>query len=171
MRIQTLIKELKFDLNAVRARVHSSRRRVEKARARLDAALSLEDDPPHYLLAFDAKLMAQESRHEEARDRYRECLAVLPEVLSLEETYVSLYCRLGLGVYDNNCFYEELEELRENAANLGVRGSPKYFLPIVSKSLLLEVCGHRIPLDQTFKVKNGPAKPSRAYYRAKFKVL
>ena len=168
MRNQTLFKELKFELNAGLARYHSSRRRIKKARARLDAALSLEDDPPHYLLAFDAKLMCLEDRHEEARDRYRECLAVLPEALSMEETYVSLYCRLQLKLYDNNCFYEELEKLRENAANLGVRGSPRFYLPIGSKSLLRELCGHRIPLDQTFRVKNGPAKPSHVYYRAKF---
>ncbi|MEP2102065.1 MAG: hypothetical protein ABJP02_11210 [Parasphingorhabdus sp.] len=132
----------------------------------MDAAFSLCDDPPYYLLAYDAKLMCLEGRHEEARDRYRECLAGLPEVLSLEETYVSLYCRLNLGLYDKNCSYEELEELRQKAANLGDRGLPQYHLRFPSKSLLTEQYGSRVPLDQTIKVKNSPVKPSRVYYKA-----
>ncbi len=167
MQIHALIKELKFELNSALARYHSSRRRDKKARACLDAAFSLCDDPPHYLLAYDAKLMCLEDRHEEARDRYRECLAALPEVLNSENAYVSLFCRLKLGFYDQNCSYEELEELREEAVKLGVRGSPKYYLPFPSKSLLMEHYGSRIPLDQTFKVKNRPAKASRVYYGAR----
>lgn len=156
-------------LNVYLARYYKGRsRRYEKARVCLDIALSLEDDPPHELMAFDASLMTQEGRHEEARDRYRECLAVLPELLSPDETYVSLFCKLQLAIYDNNRYYEELEELREKAANLDVGGASKYLLPLASKSKLLEICGHRVPSDQTFKLKDRPTRASRVYYRARF---
>lgn len=143
MRVQKLIRDLKFELNAALSRYHSSRGQFKKARACLDIAFSYRDDPPHYLLAHDANLMVQENRHEEARERYRMCLAMLPEILSSEEGYVSLYCKLKLGFYDKNCGYEELEKLWENAANLSVRGSPKHYLPIGSKSLLLQHYGNR----------------------------
>jgi len=169
---QMLLKELKFAsfaVNSCLARYHSGRGRKERARVRLDKALSLEDYPPPYLLAFDANLMGKENRHEESRNRYRECLAVLPQTLSLEETYVSLYCRLGLGIYDKNCFYDELEELRETADNLDVRGSPRYFLPIISESLFLEVCGNRKPPKPAFKTKGCPTKTTRVSYNPSFK--
>lgn len=168
MRIQTLFEGLKHVLNVGRSRYYSNRGRNEKARAWLDTALSLEDDPLLELIAYDATLMVVEGRHEEARDRYRECLAVLPELLSPNETYVSLFCKLRLAVYDENRHYEELEELWEQADNLGVGGVSKFLLPLGSKSVLLENCGHRIPLDRTFKLKDCPAKASRVFYRARF---
>ena len=168
MRIQTLFEGLKYVLNVYYARYHCRRsRRYEKARACLDTALSLEDDPPHSLIAFDAELMSLESRHDEAIDRYRECLAALPEVLSPDETYVSLFCRLRLAIYNDNRYYEELEELREKAADLDAGAASKFLLPVASRSKLAEICGHRIPLDRTFKLKDRPAKASRVFYRAR----
>ncbi|MEP3226549.1 MAG: hypothetical protein ABJO01_11280 [Parasphingorhabdus sp.] len=134
----------------------------------MNAALTLEDDPPHYLLAFDASLMVQESRHEEAKDRYRECLARLPDILGAEESYVSLYCRLMLGLYDENCLYEELEELHQNATSLGVGGTTKYFLPIGSKSLLLDHYGNRTLSEKPFNWQTDPTIPSQVQYSPSF---
>lgn len=169
MRIQTLFEGLQYVLNVYYAHHHRRRsRRYEKARACLDTALSLEDDPPHSLIAFDAELMSVESRHDEAIDRYRECLAALPEVLSSDENYVSLFCKLRLAIYDDNLYYEELEELREKAADLDAGAASKFLLPNVSKSKLAEICGHRIPLDRTFKLKDLSARGSRVFYRARF---
>lgn len=134
----------------------------------MDVALALEDDPPHYLVAFGANLMVQESRHEEAKDRYRECLAMLPDILDAEESYVSLYCRLKLGLYDENCCYAELEELHQNAASLGVGGTTKYFLPIGSKSLLLEHYGNRTLSDKPSNWQADPTIPSQVQYSTSF---
>lgn len=171
MRIQTLFEGLKYVLNVYYARHYSGRRRrYDKARACLDTVFSLEDDPPHRLIAFDAVLMTLERRHEEARERYRECLAALPEVLSLDETYVSLYCRLHLAIYDDNRYYEELEELREKAADLNVGAASKFLIPVVSKSQLAEIFGDRKRPDPTFKVKDDRAIHSRVYYSPSFKV-
>lgn len=90
--------------------------------------------------------------------------------MSLDETYVSLFCRLQLAKYDDNYYYEDLEDLREKAANLDVRGSPKFFLPLTSESLLKEYFGNRKPLDPTFKVKDRPAITTRVHYSSSFKV-
>ena len=132
----------------------------------MDTALSLEIDPSYLLIAHDAVLMTLENRHGESRNRHRECLAMLPKSMDLEETYVSLFCRLHLVMYDDNRYYEELEELREKADKIGARWSLKRSLRFPSKSLLLEICGHRIPLDQKFKLIDRKTKPSRMYYRA-----
>ena len=130
----------------------------------------MKDQAPHYLLAFDAYLMIGEDRHQEARNRFRECLTVLPEDMDSEATYVSLCCKLWLSMYNENCNYFELEQLRESASHLDVRGSPKYFLRIPSKSQLLKEFGNRQPLDFPGKGKSTPIKANRVYYGAGFNV-
>ena len=159
---------LRFDVRLALSRYHLSRQKVEKARQYLDEALAEEQNIPPYVLAYDARLMTQEDRHFEARDRLRECLNALPKVASMEETYVSHYCRLMMAIYDINCGYEELEEMRQKTASLDADWHTKLYLPIGSKSRLFEQCGYRNPTDQMFRVKNGPTKPSRVYYRADF---
>ncbi len=164
----SFVNELRFDFNCVRAKIHSGRGRIDRARERIDAAFALEEDPPHYLLAFDARLMMQEGRHKEVLTRLRECFAILQEDMDLEEHYVRLHCRLMVGLYDPECGYEELEELRVKAANLKVSGAVKYLLPVISKSSFLKLFVDKTPLDQKFSWKSGPVIPSLIEYDASF---
>ncbi len=159
---------LRFDVRVALSRYLLNRKKVDKARQYLDAAFATGQDIPLYVLAFDARLMVFEDRHFDARDRYRECLNRIPKDMSPEDTYISHYCRFMMAVYDINCSYADLEEMRHKTASLETDWLIKLFLPTGSKRLLLENFGHRNPVDHAFRLKNGPMKASRAYYHADF---
>jgi tetratricopeptide (TPR) repeat protein len=140
---QSLASELKFIFNLWLAWDHQRRGKYERARYRLDKALSLLSPAPHYLVAFDATLMVREERHEDARRRFRECLETLPETLNSEEKYISAFCLLWLSMYDADCPYERIEERRKNVAALSIGGLPRHFLRIGSEDQTRAIFGGR----------------------------
>jgi hypothetical protein len=140
---QSLASELKHLFNLWLAWDHQRRGKLERARYRLDEALSLLSAAPHYLVAFDATLMVRENRHEEARRRFRECLETLPETLSSDEKYISAFCVLWLSMYDADCPYEMIEERRKNVAALSIDGLPRHFLRVGSEDQVRTIFGGR----------------------------
>jgi tetratricopeptide (TPR) repeat protein len=140
---QSLADELKHLFNLLLAWNHQRLSRYERARHRLDKALSLLNQSPYYLIAFDATLMIREDRHERARRRFRDCLEALPETLNAEEKYVSAFCALWLSIYDADCPYETIEERWKNVASQSLEGLPKLFLRNPSKDQLRAELGER----------------------------
>lgn len=167
---QTLANELRQLFNLFLAWDHNRKGRLERARNRLDAALSLISPLPRYLIAFDAILMVREDRHEEARRRFRMCLAILPKVMNSEDEYVSLFCRLWLSMYDADCSYDEIEQLRQKVASLDVGGLPKHFLRIPRKEALRAEFGQRGLREPSPEMKGSVTGAPTISYGAGFNV-
>lgn len=99
--------------------------KLTAARKKLDAVLSRSKIDFDFIVAFDALMMVMEDRHDEARNRFRECLEGLPSERNNDEEYISLFCRFYLSSYAKN---PNVDELRESAIGLGARETVQRFL-------------------------------------------
>ena len=73
----------------------------------------------------EVKYIIAEDRHKEARDRFKECLKLLPTEKNSDEEYISLFCDYYLGAYENQ---GNLEEIKQRALSLGARATVRRFL-------------------------------------------
>lgn len=160
---QTLADGLKQIFNLYIAWNHKRWGRLEKARRRLDIALSLADEPDHYILAFDGLLMIAERQYDEASARFSKCLRNIEPGMDADNTYVAHYCRLWLNINDAELGYEEIQCTALEAISARSKASRwvQTLLPLASIDKLKEICGHRVSKDTNLLNLHTAEKPSR----------
>ena len=166
MRVWNVIAAL---FHATASQYYSGKGDLEKARKKLDQALSLDENPEIYVLAYDARLMTREDRHREALDRIRECLARLPEEMDADQLHVWATCRFFLAAYDYRKGYEELANLAEqaNSARQKASWASKYFLPSMPEKALREIFGRRVEI-KSYSFVPGLNPAHRVLYHSDF---
>ncbi len=104
-------------------------------RRRLDRFLDRYADHYPFMLVFDAALMFDEERNDEARERISECLEALPDDNAPDTEYVALFCRFLKNLHVDHEWRAALQE----AEQLEVDPLIKAFLKLPSEECVSEI--------------------------------
>lgn len=164
-----LERSIRYAKNGVLSARECKKGNLQEARMLLDEAFSVaQDGVPSRILAYDARLMVLEGRHEEAQDRLLECLESLPEDRDADAEYIYLYCKLQLSIYDARCSYPELEALRESAAILRLdqlrSRTNQLVLPLPSRQVFEGLLGYRRHIPTTDETQNSLTRPAKVNF-------
>lgn len=106
---------------------------VGVARTKLDYVLRHKPESFPFILAYDALLMMQEDRHEEARQRFKECLGRYRSGSNANETYIDRFCEFHLASYNEE---PNLASIRASALQLSAKAQTKKFLRFPSEEAI-----------------------------------
>ena len=114
---------------------------VRDARSKLDYVLLHKRESFPFILAYDALLMILEDRHEEARQRFKECLGRSHSGLDANEAYIDRFCEFHLASYNQE---PSLTSIRSRALQLGAKKQTKKFLRFPSEEAIGTIPGGSI---------------------------